>query len=361
MVDKAEAKRKKKPGRPPKAVAGASAAKGVNDMPPRDDLVKMYSDMLLIRRFEEKAGQLYGMGQIGGFCHLYIGQEAVVVGLQSASHEGDTVVTSYRDHGHMLACGMDADGVMAELTGREGGYSRGKGGSMHMFSREKKFFGGHGIVGAQVPIGVGLAFSHKYKKEPNVCMTYLGDGAVNQGQVYESFNMAALWDLPCLFVIENNQYGMGTAVTRAAAGPALSERGSAYGIVGKQVDGMDVLAVRAAGLEALEHCRSGKGPYILEMKTYRYRGHSMSDPAKYRTREEVDAMRKQHDPIDQLRDLLIKQDVKEDALKAIDAEVKAVVTKATEFAQESPLPDPSELFTDILLPTPVGATNGQEA
>lgn len=355
MVEKAasqgsSATRKKKPGRPPKAIAG-----GANDIPETDDLLKMYADMLLIRRFEEKAGQLYGMGQIGGFCHLYIGQEAVVVGLQSAAIEGDTVVTSYRDHGHMLACGMEADGVMAELTGREGGYSRGKGGSMHMFSREKKFFGGHGIVGAQVPIGVGLAFSHKYKEEGNVCMTYLGDGAVNQGQVYESFNMAALWDLPCLFVIENNQYGMGTSVTRAAAGRALAERGSAYGIPGKQVDGMDVLAVRAAGLEALEHCRSGKGPYILEMKTYRYRGHSMSDPAKYRTREEVDAMRKQHDPIDQLRDLLVNQDVKEDQLKALDADAKAVVTKATEFAQTSPEPDPAELFTDILLPTPANA------
>ena len=261
----------------------------------------------------------------------------------------------------MLACGMDADGVMAELTGREGGYSRGKGGSMHMFSREKKFFGGHGIVGAQVPIGCGLAFSHKYKDEANVCMTYLGDGAVNQGQVYESFNMAALWDLPCLFVIENNQYGMGTAVTRAAAGPALAERGSAYGIPGKQVDGMDVLAVREAGLEALAHCRDGKGPYILEMKTYRYRGHSMSDPAKYRTREEVDAMRKQHDSIDQLRELLIKQNVKEEALKAMDSEVKAVVTKATEFAQTSPEPDPSELFTDILLPVSVGTAASTEA
>ena len=356
MVQKARTPRKKKPGRPPKAIAT-----GRNDMPATEDLTAMYHDMLLIRRFEEKAGQLYGMGQIGGFCHLYIGQEAVVVGLQSASRPGDTVVTSYRDHGHMLACGMDADGVMAELTGREGGYSRGKGGSMHMFSREKKFFGGHGIVGAQVPIGCGLAFSHKYKDEANVCMTYLGDGAVNQGQVYESFNMAALWDLPCLFVIENNQYGMGTAVTRTAAGRALAERGSAYGIPGKQVDGMDVLAVREAGLEALAHCRDGKGPYILEMKTYRYRGHSMSDPAKYRTREEVDAMRKQHDPIDQLRELLIKQNVREEALKAMDAEVKAVVTKATEFAQTSPEPDPSELFTDILLPASAGIAASTEA
>jgi pyruvate dehydrogenase E1 component alpha subunit len=345
MTAKAETKRKRGPGRPPKTVRP-----DVNDMPPTEDLVTMYKDMLLIRRFEEKAGQLYGMGQIGGFCHLYIGQEAVVVGLQSASKPGDTVVTSYRDHGHMLACGMDADGVMAELTGREGGYSRGKGGSMHMFSREKNFFGGHGIVGAQVPIGVGLAFSHKYKNEPNVCMTYLGDGAVNQGQVYESFNMAALWSLPVVFVIENNQYGMGTKVTRAAAGRALADRGMAYGIPGKQVDGMDVLAVRRAALEALAHCRDGNGPYILEMKTYRYRGHSMSDPAKYRTREEVDAMRKQHDPIDQIRDLLKNQHVDDVRLKEIDSNVKATVTKATEFAQSSPEPDPSELFTDILLP-----------
>lgn len=352
MATNTESKRKKGPGRPPKSVGT-----GVNDMPATDDLVKMFRDMLLIRRFEEKAGQMYGMGQIGGFCHLYIGQEAVVVGLQSASVEGDTVVTSYRDHGHMLACGMEADGVMAELTGREGGYSRGKGGSMHMFSREKNFFGGHGIVGAQVPIGVGLAFSHKYKDQKNVCMTYLGDGAVNQGQVYESFNMAALWDLPCLFIIENNQYGMGTAVNRAAAGRALADRGMAYGIPGKQVDGMDVLAVRAAALEALEHCRSGKGPYILEMKTYRYRGHSMSDPAKYRTREEVDTMRKQHDPIDQLREILQNQNVKDEELKAIDSEVKAIVTDATEFAQTSPEPDASELFTDILLPLPSETTD----
>jgi len=245
---------------------------------------------------------------------------------------------------------MESDGVMAELTGRAGGYSRGKGGSMHMFSREKNFFGGHGIVGAQVPIGVGLAFSHKYKNEPNVCMTYLGDGAVNQGQVYESFNMAALWSLPVVFVIENNQYGMGTKVTRAAAGRALADRGMAYGIPGKQVDGMNVLAVRTAALEALAHCREGNGPFILEMKTYRYRGHSMSDPAKYRTREEVDAMRKQHDPIDQIREILKNQDVDDARLKEIDSDVKAIVTKATEFAQTSPEPDPSELFTDILLP-----------
>lgn len=333
----------KKRGRPPKTLA--------NELPSTEVLTSLYTDMLKIRRFEEKAGQLYGMGEIGGFCHLYIGQEAVVVGLQSVAEEGDSVVTSYRDHGHMLACGMDAGGVMAELTGREGGYSKGKGGSMHMFSREKNFYGGHGIVAAQVPIGAGLAFAHKYKGDGKVNMAYLGDGAVNQGQVYETFNMAALWDLPVIFVIENNQYGMGTAVTRAAAGQDLCDRGKAYGIPGMQVDGMDVLAVRKAGEIALAHCRSGKGPYILEMKTYRYRGHSMSDPAKYRTREEVDSMRKQHDPIDQLRDLLVREGLDEAALKEIDKTIKQEVTEATDFALTSPLPAEGELYTDILVET----------
>ena len=337
----------KKRGRPPKAPIKNRA----NDKPSKEVLTQLYEDMLLIRRFEEKAGQLYGMGEIGGFCHLYIGQEAVVVGLQSVAEEGDSVVTSYRDHGHMLACGMDAGGVMAELTGREGGYSKGKGGSMHMFSREKNFYGGHGIVAAQVPIGAGLAFAHKYKGDGKVNMAYLGDGAVNQGQVYETFNMAALWKLPVIFVIENNQYGMGTAVTRAAAGQDLCDRGKAYGIPGIQVDGMDVLAVRAAGEAALAHCREGHGPYILEMKTYRYRGHSMSDPAKYRTREEVDSMRKQHDPIDQLKELLVREGLDEAALKDIDKQVKQVVTDATDFALTSPLPAEDELFTDILIKT----------
>ena len=312
-------------------------------------LTELYKSMLLIRRFEEKAGQLYGMGQIGGFCHLYIGQEAVVVGMQSVAGPNDSVITSYRDHGHMLACGMDAGGVMAELTGRADGYSRGKGGSMHMFSREKNFFGGHGIVGAQVPIGAGLAFAHRYNGSDAVSMTYLGDGAVNQGQVYESFNMAALWELPVIFIIENNQYGMGTSVTRAAAGRALAERGKAYGIPGMQVDGMDVLAVRAAGSEAVAHCRAGKGPYILEMKTYRYRGHSMSDPAKYRTREEVDAMRKQHDPIDHIKDEMVKAGFDEKKLKDIDADIKKTVSNASDFALNSPLPDPRELWTDVLV------------
>ena len=262
-----------------------------------DLLEDMYKKMLLIRRFEEKAGQLYGMGQIGGFCHLYIGQEAVVVGIQSAQIDGDSIVTSYRDHGHMLACDMDPKGVMAELTGRKDGYSKGKGGSMHMFSREKGFFGGHGIVAAQVPIGAGLAFSHKYNGNKNVSITYFGDGAANQGQVYESYNIASLWKLPVVFVIENNKYGMGTSVNRSSAGDNLSDRGKAYGIMSEIVDGMDILAVRDAAVRAIDYCRSGKGPYILEMKTYRYRGHSMSDPAKYRTRDEVDKIRKTSDPI----------------------------------------------------------------
>lgn len=316
-----------------------------------EDLVTYYKDMLLIRRFEEKAGQLYGMGLINGFCHLYIGQEAVVVGMQSTiTNDRDSVITSYRDHGHMLACGMDAKGVMAELTGRAGGYSKGKGGSMHMFSREKRFFGGHGIVGAQVPLGTGLAFAHKYNEDGGVCLCYLGDGAVNQGQVYESFNMSALWKLPVIYVIENNKYAMGTSVERSAANVELFRRGAAYNIPGVQVDGMDVMAVRTAGLEAVARARGGEGPSILEMKTYRYRGHSMSDPAKYRTKEEVAKMREQHDPIDQLRKkLLDDKAVTEEQLKEIDREVKAVVSEAADFAQTSPEPDPSELFTDILI------------
>ena len=315
-----------------------------------DDLLKYYREMLLIRRFEEKAGQLYGMGLIGGFCHLYIGQEAVVVGMQAAITGDDGVITSYRDHGHMLACGMDPAGVIAELTGREGGYSHGKGGSMHMFSKEKNFYGGHGIVGGQVSLGTGIAFNYKYRGQDRVCLTYLGDGAVNQGQVYESFNMAALWKLPVIYCIENNQYAMGTSAQRHSASPDLYERGSAYGIPGEQVDGMDVLAVKDAGERAVAHCREGKGPYILELKTYRYRGHSMSDPAKYRTKDELDKMRKEHDPIDMVKKLLIDGNIIDEAgLKDIDKDVKAEVAKAAEFAQNSPEPDVSELFTDILI------------
>jgi pyruvate dehydrogenase E1 component alpha subunit len=304
--------------------------------------------MLLIRRFEEKAGQLYGMGLIGGFCHLYIGQEAVVVGLEAAAEDGDKRITSYRDHGHMLACGMDPRGVMAELTGREGGYSRGKGGSMHMFSKEKHFYGGHGIVAAQVPLGAGLAFADKYRENGRVTFTYFGDGAANQGQVYETYNMAELWKLPVVFVIENNQYAMGTSVKRSTMSQSLWERGAAYGIAGEEVDGMDVLAVKEAGLRATAHCRSGDGPYILEVKTYRYRGHSMSDPAKYRTREEVQKMKDERDPIEHVRTMLLQGHASEDEIKAVDREIKDVVNDAAEFSKQSPEPALEELWTDIV-------------
>lgn len=313
-----------------------------------EELKQHYHDMLLIRRFEEKAGQLYGMGLIGGFCHLYIGQEAVVVGLEAAAEQGDKRITSYRDHGHMLACGMNPDGVMAELTGRIGGYSKGKGGSMHMFSKEKHFYGGHGIVAAQVPIGAGLAFSDKYNGTDRVTFAYFGDGAANQGQVYETFNMAALWKLPVIFVIENNQYAMGTAQKRSTSSPDIFTRGEAFGIAGQAVDGMNVLEVKAAGELAVKHCRAGKGPFILEVKTYRYRGHSMSDPAKYRTREEVQKMREERDPIEYVRSLLLTgKHATEEDLKTIDKGIKKVVNASTDFAKESPEPDLSELWTDI--------------
>ncbi|WP_207539486.1 pyruvate dehydrogenase (acetyl-transferring) E1 component subunit alpha [Sabulicella rubraurantiaca] len=315
----------------------------------RDKLLAAYRDMLLIRRFEEKAGQLYGMGLIGGFCHLYIGQEAVVVGMQLALKEGDQVITSYRDHGHMLATGMEARGVMAELTGRIGGYSKGKGGSMHMFSREKGFFGGHGIVGAQVALGAGLSFANMYRGNDNVALTYFGEGASNQGQVYESFNLAALLKLPCIFIIENNKYGMGTSVERASASKDLSRNGSPWGIPGEQVDGMNVQTVHEAAQRAVAHCRAGNGPYLLEMKTYRYRGHSMSDPAKYRTRDEVQRMREQHDCLEMARNDLLAMGVTEGDLKAIDDEVKAIVQDSADFAQQSPEPPESELWTDVVI------------
>jgi pyruvate dehydrogenase E1 component alpha subunit len=325
-------------------------AKKVNEKPSNEksELTEFYRGMLLIRRFEEKAGQLYGMGLIGGFCHLYIGQEAVVVGLEAAAKEGDKRITSYRDHGHMLACGMDPNGVMAELTGRINGYSKGKGGSMHMFSKEKNFYGGHGIVGAQVPLGAGLAFADKYSENKCVTFTYFGDGAANQGQVYETFNMAALWKLPVIFVIENNQYAMGTAQKRSTSSPEIYTRGDAFGIKGEAVDGMDVLAVRDAGKKAAAHCRAGKGPYILEIKTYRYRGHSMSDPAKYRTREEVQKMRAQRDPIEAVRTLLVSQKYStEEEIKIIDKEIKEIINECAEFAKESPEVSAEELWTDI--------------
>ncbi|WP_373085583.1 pyruvate dehydrogenase (acetyl-transferring) E1 component subunit alpha [Sneathiella sp.] len=310
---------------------------------------KYYRDMLLIRRFEEKAGQIYGMGLIGGFCHLYIGQEAVVVGMQSTIGSDDAVITSYRDHGHMLACGMDPKGVMAELTGREGGYSKGKGGSMHMFSKEANFYGGHGIVGACVPLGTGLAFSQKYQKSGNITLCYMGDGTINQGQVHESFNMAELWGLPVVYVIENNEYAMGTSVKRSTSQTQLYKRGESFNIPGEQVDGMDVFAVAEAGRKAVEWARTGKGPYILEMKTYRYRGHSMSDPAKYRSKEEVNKKRADSDPIEHVREKLLNDKTyTEEELKEIDREVKAIVADAVEFAQNSPEPQPEELYTDIV-------------
>ena len=315
-----------------------------------DELLEFYRQMLLIRRFEEKAGQLYGLGLIGGFCHLYIGQEAVVVGLQSAIESGkDSVITGYRDHGHMLACGIGPNEVMAELTGRATGISRGKGGSMHMFSVEHGFYGGHGIVGAQVSLGAGLAFSHKYKEDGGVCLTYFGDGASNQGQVYESFNMAELWKLPCIFVIENNQYAMGTSVNRASSEDQLFRRGDSFRIPGFQVDGMDVEAVRGAAESALDWVRAGKGPVLLELKTYRYRGHSMSDPAKYRSRDEVQAVREKSDPIEAVKAKLLKLKVTEDDLKAIDKDIRKIVNESADFAETSPEPALSELYTDILV------------
>lgn len=336
----------------PQATEAATKRRGKAKAPSlsRDEMLRAYRDMLLIRRFEEKAGQLYGMGLIGGFCHLYIGQEAVVVGMQMCLKPGDQVITSYRDHGHMLATGMEARGVMAELTGRIGGYSKGKGGSMHMFSREKGFYGGHGIVGAQVSLGNGLAFANWYRQDGRVALTYFGEGASNQGQVYESLNLAALFKLPCIFIIENNKYGMGTSVERASASRDLSQNGAAWGIPGEQVNGMDVATVREAGERAVAHCRAGKGPYLLEMKTYRYRGHSMSDPAKYRTREEVQKMRETSDCIETARKALLDDfGVAEADLKVIDDEVKAIVQDSADFAQESPEPPESELITDILV------------
>ncbi|WP_174273488.1 pyruvate dehydrogenase (acetyl-transferring) E1 component subunit alpha [Sphingomonas bacterium] len=318
----------------------------------KEELLEFYRQMLLIRRFEEKAGQLYGLGLIGGFCHLYIGQEAVAVGLQSALEPGrDSVVTGYRDHGHMLAYGIDPKLIMAELTGRAAGISKGKGGSMHMFSVEHKFYGGHGIVGAQVSIGTGLGFKHKYAEDGGLALVYFGDGAANQGQVYESFNMAELWKLPVIFVIENNQYAMGTSVNRASAEDQLYKRGESFRIPGLQVDGMDVLAVRGAAETAREWVKAGKGPILLELKTYRYRGHSMSDPAKYRSRDEVQSVREKSDPIDHLARELGAIGVGEDRLKALDKEIRKIVADAAAFAEESPEPDPGELYTDVLVDT----------
>lgn len=334
------------------AAKKAGAAKPVAKAPkglPKEKLLAMFKEMLLIRRFEEKAGQLYGMGLIGGFCHLYIGQEAVVTGIQAASKQGDAVITTYRDHAHMIACGMEPRGIMAELTGRIGGFSKGKGGSMHMFSVEKNFYGGHGIVGANVPLGTGMAFAQKYKGTDNLTMVYFGDGASNQGQVYESFNMASLWNLPVIYIIENNEYAMGTSTKRHAADTQLYKRGESYGIPGVQVNGMDVLDVYEAAVKAMDHVRSGKGPILLEVKTYRYRGHSMSDPAKYRSKDEVEQYKEHRDAINSFREYLMAEGVaNEAAFKKIEDEVKAIVNDAAEFAKESPEPDATELWTDVL-------------
>ncbi|MFI4975799.1 MAG: pyruvate dehydrogenase (acetyl-transferring) E1 component subunit alpha [Caulobacterales bacterium] len=327
----------------PKEKPGAASPERDKDL-----LLQLYRQMLLIRRFEERAGQLYGMGLIGGFCHLYIGQEAIAVGMQSIKRPQDQVITGYRDHGHMLACGMDPKAVMAELTGRAPGASKGKGGSMHMFSVEHNFYGGHGIVGAWVSLGTGLALANRYRGNGAVSFTYFGDGAANQGQVYESFNMAEIWRLPVVYIIENNQYAMGTSIERSSSETHLYRRGTSFNIPGAEVDGMDVIAVREAGLKAAEHVRSGKGPFILEMKTYRYRGHSMSDPGKYRTREEIDEVRKTRDPIDHLQERLETAGFADDTvLKAIDADVKRIVADAAEFARTAPEPDPSELYADV--------------
>ncbi len=333
-----------------KATAKAAKTQSRSNIPEftKDEELRAYRDMLLIRRFEEKAGQMYGMGLIGGFCHLYIGQEAVVTGITMAARTDDSTITGYRDHGHMLAVGMDPKGVMAELTGRRGGFSKGKGGSMHMFSLDHRFYGGNGIVGAQVSLGTGIAFAHKFRGDGGVCLTYFGDGAANQGQVYESFNMAKLWHLPVVYIIENNRYAMGTAVHRASATTDFSQRGQSFDIPGEQVDGMDVRTVREAAARAIEHARSGKGPYILEMMTYRYRGHSMSDPAKYRSKDEVTTMRAERDPIEQVKARILENGHgTEEELKAIETEVRGIVTEAADFATNDPEPDPSELWTDI--------------
>ena len=339
-------------------VKDGAASRPARERPPepqrykasREELLEFYRQMLLIRRFEERAGQLYGLGLIGGFCHLYIGQEAVAVGLQSALDTSrDSVITGYRDHGHMLAYGIDPNVIMAELTGRAAGISKGKGGSMHMFSVEHKFYGGHGIVGAQVSLGTGLAFAHKYSEDGGVCLAYFGDGAANQGQVYESFNMAELWKLPIIYVIENNQYAMGTSVNRSSAEDQLYRRGESFRIPGIQVDGMDVLAVRGAAETVIDWVRSGKGPVLLELKTYRYRGHSMSDPAKYRSREEVQAVRDKSDPIEAVKRELEAAGATEEDLKAIDRDIKQIVVQSADFAEQAPEPDASELYTDVLV------------
>lgn len=322
------------------------AAKAAGDFS-KKDLLNFYQEMLLIRRFEERAGQLYGMGLIAGFCHLYIGQEAIATGMRTTMIDGDKVITTYRDHGHMISVGSDPKKIMAELLGRRDGSSKGKGGSMHLFDLEKHFYGGHGIVGASVPIGAGLAFADKYKGNNNVTYCYFGDGAAHQGQVYESFNMAKLWNLPVLFIIENNHYAMGTSQKRSSSSDDLSKRGIGFNIPGVKINGMDIFEVICEGRKAVDYVRSGNGPILVEMDTYRYRGHSMSDPATYRSKEELNS-KKEQDPIDALRcHILSNKIASESEIESIDNKVKDEVSEIVEFAKNSPEPDESELLTEI--------------
>ena len=312
--------------------------------------LKYYKEMLLIRRFEEKSGQLYGMGLIAGFCHLYIGQEAVVVGMHNVLQKQDYSITTYRDHGHILVAGSDPKIVMAELMGRATGCSKGKGGSMHMFDVKNHFYGGHGIVGASAALGTGMAFASKYRDEKAVALTYFGDGALNQGQVYEAFNMAALWKLPVVYIVENNGYSMGTSIARHCSITDLYKRGESFGIPGIQIDGMNLLEVMEKGKEAIDYVRHGNGPIFIEMKTYRYRGHSMSDPGNYRSKEEVAEMREYHDPINSYRDHLLKNKIcTEEDLKKIDKEIKQIIDETVEFAQNSPEPDEAELYSEVYI------------
>ncbi len=321
--------------------------KKINNSFSNDQLLKFYEKMFLIRKFEEKAAQLYGAGKIGGFCHLYIGQEAVVIGILSSINSEDTVITAYRDHGHILARGVDPKSVMSELTGRMDGISKGKGGSMHMFSKSNRFYGGHGIVGAQVPLGVGIGFAHKYRNEKKISRVYLGDGAMSNGQVFEAFNLASLWELPVLFIIENNKYGMGTSIGRSAAGNELFDRATVFGIKGEKVDGMNFFTVSDAAIRARDYINNNSKPYIIEMDTYRFRGHSMSDPGLYRTKDEVNKM-KEIDPVLVMKETLLKEyKLEEDTIKEIESDIKRQIKDVEKFSLESPLPDIKELFTEV--------------
>jgi len=312
------------------------------------ELVQIYEDMLMLRRFEEKAAQLYGMGLIGGFCHLYIGQEAVAVGIAKAIQPNDTIITSYRDHGFMLSVGSCPKKVMSELLGKETGCSKGKGGSMHMFDIEKRFYGGHGIVGAQVSLGTGIAFAHKYNNSQSISVTIYGDGASHQGQVYESFNMAKLWKLPVLYIIENNEYAMGTSVNRSSSTINLYKRANSFGIESQQVDGMDFFEVYNAVQKACNYIKMNDSPYLLEFKTYRYRGHSMSDPGQYRTKDEIENYKSSRDPINWMKHFILKETKSSDQeLGLIDKKIKRYVAECAEYALNSAQPSEDQLYTHV--------------